>query len=83
MKEDSELKKLIDKVNYEDDLCKDAESRYLSYPEGSEKANFWYNDMNRHYQAREEAEKDLMAYRKEHEKDERTSEQEIDTDLEK
>lgn len=66
MKQDPKLKQLIDKVNYEDELCKDAESRYMSYPEGSEKATFWYNDMKHHYQEREKAETELMAYREEY-----------------
>lgn len=67
---------LIDRYNYEDTLCKDAETRYLSYPEGSDKTNFYYNDMNRHYEVREDIEAKLSAYRKQ--KEEIDQEEEID-----
>lgn len=83
MKQDPKLEQLIDKVNYEDELCKDAEARYMSYPEGSEKANRWYNDMNYHYQEREKAESKLMEYRKEHPEVDAFQEEEVDSDLEK
>lgn len=82
MKQDPELTRLIEKVNYEDDMCKDAEARYMSYPEGSDKANFWYNDMNRHYQEREKAEAELMQYRREHQEMDAEQDEEMDTDIE-
>lgn len=37
----------------------------MSFPEGS-KDNSWYNEMNKHYQAREKAETELMQYKAEH-----------------
>lgn len=60
MEQDPKLKNSL-----EDELRKDSEARYMSFPEGS-KDNSWYNEMNKHYQAREKAETELMQYKAEH-----------------
>lgn len=72
-----DLQQLIDKYKYEDYMYKDAEARYLSCPEGSKEADIWYNDMNRHYEAREKAAEELQAYREQHKEENVEKEEQV------